>query len=294
MTPHSFVADLPKNRFKKLEDDLLAQGFSMEKIPYALFLAKKEGVSVTLYLSGKLVVQGKKSDDFIRYYLEPEILETFNYSLPELSLDLTPKIGIDESGKGDIFGPLCIAGVYADEKGIKRLVELGIKDSKKLQDSQIEKLAPLIKGEFSYDIIRISPEKYNDLYNTFRNLNHLLGWGHAKTIENLMQKTGCTNILIDQFAHESVVSNALKKRSLTPTLTQRHKGENDPVVAAASILARDAFVSDLHRLSSEWNITLPKGAAGQVKTALSLFIKKHSEENLPKVAKMHFKTVHEV
>ncbi len=294
MSSSSFVADLPKDRFKKLEEDLLSQGFVMEKIPHAHFLAKKDGMSVTLYLSGKLVVQGKKMDDFIRYYLEPEILQNFNYSLPELALDPTPRIGIDESGKGDIFGPLCVAGVYADEKGIKRLLELGIKDSKKLQDTQIDKLALLIKQEFAYDIIRISPEKYNELYETFHNLNHLLAWGHAKAIENLITKTGCTNVLIDQFAHEHVVANALKKRSLTTTLTQRHKGESDPVVAAASILARNAFVTDLDRLSTQWNMTLPKGASSAVKNALSLFIQKHSRSPLNQVAKMHFKTINEV
>lgn len=294
MAPHSFVTELSKDRFLRLKEDLLAQGFTLDKIPYAVFQAKKEGLSVTLYESGKLVVQGKNSDDFIRYYLEPEILGALTYSHPALSIDFTPKIGIDESGKGDLFGPLCVAGVYADKDGIQRLIDMGIKDSKQLQDSSIAKLSLQIQKEFKFDIIRISPEKYNPLYETFKNLNSLLAWGHAKTIENLIAKTGCHNVLIDQFAHEYVVANALKKKSIEVTLTQRHKGESDPVVAAASILARHTFVLELERLSKEWQITLPKGAGPAVKTAGSLFLQKHGKDLLPKVAKMHFKTINEL
>src|SRR5262249_1666994 len=155
---------------------------------HTLFQGKKKGVSCTLYTSGKLTVQGKEMQAFIEFYLEPEILKTFTFGYEELEWDLTPRIGIDESGKGDFFGPMCIAVVYGANEQVKRLGELGVKDSKKLSDTTIVKLAQKIRAEFTYHIVRIGPEKYNELYEKFGNLNLLLGWGHATVIEELVDE----------------------------------------------------------------------------------------------------------
>jgi len=274
----------------KLKGILLEQGFTLSKPPYTLFSAKKKGVSCTLYESGKLTVQGKDMKEFIEYYLEPEILGTFNFTHPEANLDLTPRIGLDEAGKGDFFGPLCIAGLYADSDGIKKLLEWGIKDSKTLNDASIQKLAKKIRAEFSYTVIRLFPLKYNELYTKFKNLNRLLAWAHTAALGDLVQKTGCTNAILDQFADKAVVEKQVAQKKLEVNLTQRVRGEEDLVVAAASILARSAFVDGIAKLSEEYETELPKGASAAVIKAGKELVAKFGPEVLNKVAKVHFKT----
>lgn len=290
----NFVTEIDISLAGKLCRDLEEQQFTIKKIPYAQFTAQKSGLTVTLYDSGKLVVQGKEKEDFLKFYLEPEILQTFTYSHPLAYVDPTPRIGIDESGKGDLFGPLCIAGVYVKEGEFERLLKIGVKDSKLLNDPTIQKMAHEIRAHFIHDVVTIMPAKYNELYQSFSNLNTLLAWGHSKAIENLVLKTGCKKVTIDQFASKHVVENALKRKNLSLDLTQGHRGESDPVIAAASILARDAFLQGLVTLESIYGITFPKGAANHVKETARSFIKRHSLESLPAVAKMHFKTVREL
>jgi ribonuclease HIII len=290
----SFVTQIGSDQGKKLKSHLEDEGFEMKPLAHAHFSAQKKGISITYYLSGKLVVQGKEMDEFIRYYLEPEILESLDYTHPANLQDLKPHIGIDEAGKGDFFGPLCVAGLYADEAGIKKLISMGIKDSKALGDKTISKLASELKQSFPYEIISIYPTKYNELYEKFKNLNSLLGWGHSKAIQNLIAKTNCVDVLIDQFAGEHVVKNALTRLGVSANLTQRHKGETDPVVAAASILARDAFVTGIAKLEAHYNITLPKGASAKVIAAGKKFIETYSKGRLNEVSKLHFKTTLEL
>jgi ribonuclease HIII len=289
----SFVTEINIDLAGKLKEDLESQGFLLTKPPYTLLQGKKTGISITLYTSGKLIVQGKDKEDFLKFYLEPEILGSLAFSHPEISMDMESRIGVDEAGKGDFFGPLCIAAFYADENILKELVRLGIKDSKQLGDPTILKMAKELR-RFPHTNVSIFPTKYNDLYSRFKNLNHLLAWGHATAIEELMQKTNCNRVIIDQFAHESVVISALHKKGITPNLTQRVRGEEDPVVAAASILARAAFVEGIERLEKAFNTPLPKGASRQVIEAGRRFIEKHSREELKEVAKLHFKTTLEL
>jgi len=278
----------------KLREDLVDQGFELSTPPYTFFSAKKKGVSCTLYTSGKLMVQGKDKQDFITYYLEPEILKDFSFSYPETLIDLTPRIGIDEAGKGDFFGPLCIAGVYASEEGIQKLTELKVRDSKRMNDKAIMALATQIKSSLPHSLIKLFPQKYNELYAKFKNLNHLLAWAHATAIEELVQSTGCHQVVIDQFAAEHVVENALKRKKVEVDLSQRHYGEEDPVVAAASILARAAFVEGIEALSKMVEMTLPKGANAHVIDAGKQILAKQGEEMLKKVGKLHFKTASQI
>lgn len=289
-----FVTEINLHLKDKLKEDLLTQGFQLTTPPYTVFSAKKNGVSCTLYTSGKLTVQGKGKDEFISFYLEPEILGNLSYSHPEISLDLTPRIGIDEAGKGDYFGPLCIAGIQATGDQIKELMALGVRDSKKMNDNVIKTLSHKIKQKVPYTIVRLTPKKYNELYEKFHNLNKLLAWGHATAIGDLVEKTGCRNAIIDQFADESVVIVALKNKRLDINLTQRHRGEEDLVVAAASILARSAFLEGMEELGNNVSMVLPKGAAAHVIQAAKNLVAKHGEEVLQVVAKLHFKMTHEV
>ena len=291
---NTFVATIDLALAPKLKADLEEQGFEMAQPAYTLFSAQKQGISCTLYTSGKLTVQGKGKDDFIAYYLEPEILKSLAYTYPEIGVDMTAHIGVDEAGKGDFFSPLCIAGVQADEDGIKKLLALGVKDSKRMGDKNILSMASKIRPAFAHSIIRIFPLKYNELYKNFKNLNRLLAWGHSTAISELVERTGCQEALIDQFADESLVLNALKQKKLSIKLTQRPRAEEDPVVAAASILARAAFVEGIETLSKEAGFELPKGAANHVIEAGRKLIQKHGGDSLGKFAKLHFKTTNEI
>ena len=141
--------------------------------------------------SGKLVIQGKGTGEFVEFVLEPEILKEVKLGYeevlnPEL---LAPRFGVDESGKGDFFGPLCVAGVYVNERVIKGWKDAGIKDSKNISsDKRIKELAKLIRdtGGCVSTVVPIGNEAYNRLYAKMRSVNTILAWGHARVIENLM------------------------------------------------------------------------------------------------------------
>ncbi len=288
-----FVAKIDVALEGKLREDLAAQGFEFSVPPFSLFSATKKGVSCTLYSSGKLTVQGKDKEEFISFYLEPEILKTFSFAYPEVNVNLTPRIGIDESGKGDFFGPLCIAGVQADGAKIKELLAMGVKDSKRMTDKSVLALSKKIKVVCPHSIVRIFPLKYNELYDSFKNLNMLLAWGHAMAIQELVEKTQCTDVIVDQFASEDLVETALRRKQIKVKLTQRHRAEEDPVVAAASILARAAFLEGLESLGKEVNKELPKGVSPLVIATGKALVAKEGKEVLKKVAKLHFKTTAE-
>jgi len=291
-----FVTQIDSSKIALLKEALLEQGFELSTPPYTHFAGKKKGLSVTLYTSLKLTVMGKEMGPFIEFFLEPQILGTFTFTHPVAAkeLDLTARIGVDEAGKGDFFGPLCIASVYGAGDDILKMAALGIKDSKNLSDATVLKLADQIKKNFIHEVIRISPLKYNEMYASFGNLNSLLAWGHATAIENVCQKSGCTNVVIDKFAHEHVVERAVARKKLNITLTQKVRAEEDLVVASASILARAAFLDGMKKLSTECGFELPKGASAQVKEAARKAISTFGREVLPKISKTHFKTTNEV
>ncbi len=199
-------------------------------------------------------------------------------------------IGIDESGKGDYFGPLVIAAVHVTPRIAEDLAALNVRDSKKIADSVIRTLEVDIKTLCRHSVIAIGPERYNELYNQIRNLNRLLAWGHAKALETLLEQVPCERAVADQFGDERLILNALQEKGRQIKLEQRHKGEEDIAVAAASIVARAEFVRRLARLAAQWGVPLPKGASQAVEVAAKAVVKKHGEEGLAKVAKLHFKT----
>lgn len=294
MKPSTFTAKVDPQQAEKLRHDLGEQGFEFSQPAHTLFSAKKKGVVCTLYESGSLVVQGKEMEPFIEFYLEPEILNEFKFSHPDAHLDFSPRIGLDEAGKGDFFGPLCIGGVFADSEGIRKLQEIGVKDSKRFSDESILKLARKIRAAYPYTVIRLFPQKYNELYQRFKNLNRLLAWAHAAALGDLILKTGCKKAILDQFADRRVVESALKQKRIEAELEQRVRGEEDLVVAAASILARAGFLEGLEMLSREIGFPLPKGASGIVLNAGVKLVEKQGPSVLEKVAKSHFKTKSEI
>jgi ribonuclease HIII len=248
---------------EKLRALLAERGFEFMTKPYCLYAATKPKVNVLVYEKGpKVVVQGKGTEDFVTNLLEPEILGEAKLGYEEVHQPemFQPHIGVDESGKGDFFGPLVIAGVYVDGEAVRRLREIGAVDSKRIgSDERIAKLAAEIRQVrgLAWEVIAIHPERYNQLYAKFGNLNRLLAWGHARVIENLLERVpDCPRAISDQFANPAVLQRALQERGRGIELVQRTKAESDPAVAAASILAREAFVGWLKahgELATAWN-----------------------------------------
>lgn len=209
-----------------------------------------------------------------------------------------PYIGTDESGKGDYFGPLVVAGVYTTPQTAQQLSALGVMDSKLLKDEQMKHLAADIQtllGPGGFHIIEIGPKRYNELYDTFKkggkNLNHLLAWGHAKVLEVLLEKhPECTHAIADQFGSEYYIQSQLQTRGRQIQLHQTPKAEANIGVAAASILARVRFIQKIKTLGDRYGVVLPLGAGPQVlKTARGLMAH-HGPGVLYDVAKHHFKT----
>jgi ribonuclease HIII len=198
-------------------------------------------------------------------------------------------IGTDESGKGDYFGPLVVAGVFVSEKQEKVLQELGIKDSKRLSDNRVRELSALIKKGYAHSIVAIGPEKYNALYAKLRNLNRLLAWAHARAIENILEEVPCSLAVTDQFGDKLYVTNALMTKGKGIELIQKTKAEEDPAVAAASILARAEFLSRLFFLSKDVGIDLPKGSSPKSENVGLELVKRQGVQILQRVAKKHFK-----
>ncbi|MCI5053134.1 MAG: ribonuclease HIII [Simkaniaceae bacterium] len=289
--PSCFTATIDTKLADKLKSDLSDRGFEFANPPYTIFSAKKRGVSLSLYTSGKLTVQGKEKDEFIEFYLEPEILKDLSYTNP--TVDLHPRIGVDEAGKGDYFGPLVVAACYADEALINQLNSLGIKESKRISDEHSIRFAEEIKKICPYSVLVLNPIKYNELYTKFPNLNHMLAWGHATTVHNTLEKQPCDQILIDQFTKEDLVARNLRKKGYTGNITQRPRADSDIVVAAASLLARAGFLHALKDLEKRWGVALPKGATHVIKPG-KRFVDRFGPEALNEVAKLHFKTTKEL
>ena len=296
----SMVYTLTREQAEHLRELLTERGWEMTQIPYALFKASGDRVSVAAYESGKLVVQGKNAQEFIEFTLEPEILHTFGtLQAPELSPEeLSSHGGIDESGKGDFFGPLVIAGVCTDAETAPKLREIGVCDSKLVSGSRkifdmAEKIKNAVPGRFS--IVVLKPETYNRLYDSIGNLNRLLAWGHARTIENLLELVpGCPRMLSDKFGDESLIRRALMERGRRITLDQRVRAESDVAVAAASILAREQFLRRMEQLSSSLGVELPRGGGPQVKITGRLLLERSGPEIFRTCAKLHFKTYREL
>lgn len=301
----SYTAKLTPEQAKTLEWHLRENQFEPKSVPYARFAGAKKDVNVVFYETGKLVVQGKGTQEFVEFILEPLVLQQAKLGYettlnPEL---LDPRIGVDESGKGDFFGPLCVAGVYVNADVIAQWKPAGIRDSKAIgSDKKIGDLAKLIRGTKGcvYTVVPIGNEAYNRLYSKMKSVNTLLAWGHARVVENLLAAAPKMNpppvrAISDQFSHtKDTVQKAMMALGRNLELVQRHKAEEDIAVAAASILARDEFVTRLQRLSQEYGVQLPKGASAEVEKAGREFVAKHGAANLPKVAKMHFRTSYRV
>jgi ribonuclease HIII len=295
MTSHT--APLTTAQAGKLRRVLEEAGYDFEDKPHALFSARKGKLNVTVYQKGpKVLVQGKDTEDFVRFTLEPEVLGEARLGYEEVHdpEQFAPHFGIDESGKGDYFGPLVIAGVFTDATIARRLIDAGVMDSKRVTSAaRIRQLAAAIRAVPGcvVEIVSIGPERYNEMYASFGNLNRLLAWGHAKVIARLAEaRPDCPRALSDQFARPEVLQRALRQHGLSLKLEQRTKGESDTAVAAASIIARERFVDWMDKTSAACGVTLPLGASAAVLQAARELVAKHGRDALGKVAKLHFRS----
>ncbi|MDA0812563.1 MAG: ribonuclease HIII [Verrucomicrobia bacterium] len=297
MSKNSYTRVLSLEQAAALRRLLAEGGFQFSEKQYAMFSAAKGKLNITVYEKGpKILVQGKETEDFVQFRLEPEILGVAELGYEEVNQSemFEPHFGIDESGKGDFFGPLVIAGVYVDPAIARHLLDHGVMDSKRItSDARIRTLANLIRETpgIVCEVLSLGPEKYNALYGRFHNLNRLLAWGHAKVIENLLHlRPGCPRALSDQFANPQQLERALMKMGRTIELQQRTKAESDIAVAAASIIARERFIDWLDECSRKLGYELAKGVSDAVVTAGRKFVSDKGAKSLPLIAKMHFKT----
>ena len=301
----SYTCKLTDPQAEALRKLLDARGYIFRPVPYARFAAEREKTNLVFYESGKLVLQGKGTQEFVEFVLEPEILKEARLGYeavlnPEL---LLPRLGVDESGKGDLFGPLCVAGVYVNESVVKAWQNSGVRDSKRISsDKSIADLAELIRKTPGCvtTVVPIGNEAYNRLHAKMGTVNALLAWGHARVIENLMgqrhrMQPPPVRAISDQFAaNKATVGRALMPLGRSIELVQRHRAEEDVAVAAASILARHEFVSRLGQMGKRLGVMLPKGCSEAASRALHEIVDRHGFGVVSEVAKTHFRTIRQL
>jgi ribonuclease HIII len=298
---NSYTHALTQEQVTKLQALLEELAFEFAPKEWTIFFAQKNKLSVAVYEKGpKVLVQGKGVEDFVQFELEPKILGEAKLGYEEVHTPemFQPHFGVDESGKGDFFGPLVISGLYVDRGIARKLLDSGVVDSKRISsDARIHALADTIRktSQGLVETVLIGPAKYNELYGKFGNLNKLLGWGHARVIENLLaRKPGCPRSLSDQFADARVIEASLLRHGRNIVLDQRPRAESDIAVAAASIIAREAFINWLERQGKAVGVRFERGVSPRVKETAKKLVEMNGPEALRDVAKVHFRTAHEI
>ena len=198
-------------------------------------------------------------------------------------------VGVDESGKGDFFGPLVVAAFHAPDDACPALIKAGVRDGKKISDNRILDIDEFLRNNFAYQLIVVEPEQYNARYQKIRNLNKLLAQCHSEAIAGVLSKEQADLIVVDQFGKTELVESALRKAGVTVEVNQRFRGEEVVQVAAASIIARAAFIREIKHLSGEYHVEIPKGAAAQVDRVGRELVSLYGIDVLTKVSKTHFK-----
>ncbi len=263
----SYTAALDAGQVAGLEELLEREGFEFIDKPYTHYAARRGKLNIAVYEKGpEVLIQGKETEHFVQFYLEPEILGEARLGYEEVHHPemFEPHFGVDESGKGDFFGPLVIAGVYTDHDITRHLIDEGIQDSKRISsDNRIRELAAIVRASpgIVCETVSVPPENYNRMHKRFGNVNKLLAGGHARVIELLAGRVpDCRRALSDQFAQAWQLESAVKRLGLAIDIEQRPRAESDTAVAAASILAREQFIDWIDAQSQKLGIQLPKGA----------------------------------
>jgi ribonuclease HIII len=291
-----YTLKLKSDQLDKLGQALSSRGWPTREIQYARHAFDGDQVKVVAYESGKLVVQGRGTEDFVTNILEPEVTGEVLLGYEEVNNPewFEPHAGLDESGKGDLFGPVVTACVIADGDMVRSWMEAGIRDSKTITDGVILKMAKqiastkrvVVKTAFTGML------KYNELYGKFGdNLNKLLAWLHGRALNDALELRKPEWGLLDQFTKQPLVQKYVEGTGFD--LQMRTKAEEDPVVAAASIIARATWLEQMKKLEEHAGCSIPKGSGTQAKEVASKLFEQFGEARMGEFCKLHFKTAYE-
>jgi ribonuclease HIII len=292
-----YSVELTGQQARKLKEYCLARLWDPYEVAYADFAFKGNEINIVHYNSGKAVIQGKKTEEFVTFVLELEITLEFNFGQNDASdpLWFEEHAGLDESGKGDLFGPLVTACVIARTDGIKSLLAKGIKDSKKIHSENIIlDLDAKINSQKGVTCkkMTVNMKKYNELYiSSGSNMNRLLAWMHSRSLLAALQVQPVGRGLLDQFSKAPLVQRYLGQVD-NFILDMETKAERDPVVAAASIVARAEYVRQMRELSKLAGENLQKGAGAKTLDQAKNLVEKFGEGPQEEFAKLLFRTAY--
>ena len=295
MKSHTLL--VPNHLSIQLKTILEQHRFSFEtSVPHTKFRAKRPGVTVTLYNSGKCLCQGKDVLPVINLITTSLGLKALEKTRPSKTTtsarQTTSAIGSDESGKGDVFGGICVAGVFIAKNQLEELQQLGITDSKKISNQRIHDLAEKIRSSCPHTIINLNPNDYNTAYANHGNLNLLLKSLHMSVLKKLSVLYETCIIYTDQFYPKQVTE--FKAAFPTRDVIVCPRAESQYLsVGAASILARDSFVKQMNTLSDQLGFKVPLGASFNKDLLIKTF-KTASNPNLKNYCKTHFKTIQQL
>lgn len=269
-------------------------------IPYVVFQAEEEDTVITMYESGKVMFQGTSADVDATMWKE---IDGQNISAKEIKeSDLKyhncSSVGSDEVGTGDYFGPIIVTSCYVKKEDVEYLDSLGIKDSKKITDEKILKLAPEIAKRIKYKSVILSNSEYNEKYYNDHNINKIKAILHNKVLYKMIneEKPDYDYIIIDEFARENRYYEYLKEcPNIQKGITFMTKAEDKNLaVACASIISRYIFIKEFDKLSDSIHIPLPKGAGSNVDSIGQEVVEKYGEEKLKEIAKLNFKNTERI
>jgi ribonuclease HIII len=291
----TYVTRMDPDAGRRLREDLGREPFQFRSVPHAHWSARGDGVVVTHYRSGKLLVQGPGMRAFVerRLGLRPPEEGATPSALVAESIDV-PTAGSDESGKGDYFGPLTVAAVLVRPRDVVLLESLGVTDSKLASEGRIRSAEGLLMQALPHAVRVLMPEEYNAAHARERNVNVILGRLHAEVLERVLEGVAAEDsvrIVVDQFGDPSHVRRNLGPAARRAAFTMRTGGESNPAVAAASFLARAAFLrgfDEVRNLSGD--DALPRGASDpRIVPAARRLLREGGEAWLGKFAKLHFR-----
>ncbi len=255
------------------------------------------GTKITIYHSKKVMFQGKDAAVLAAPFQQQSIQKKPKSSrvpsvLPD-NISTASVIGSDETGTGDYFGPMTVAACYVAAQDIGWLTELGVKDSKMLTDERMRTLAPLLQESLTHSVLVLPNKKYNEIQPTM-NQGKMKAMMHNQALLHVLRKLDTVEpdwILIDQFAESNTYFNYLvdAPHIVKEKVCFATKAEQIHVsVAAASIIARVAFLNEMDQLSQQLGISIPKGAGAKVDEVAARILKKFGEETLHSMTKWHF------
>ena len=270
-------------------------------IPYVVFQAQEEDTVITMYESGKVMFQGTSADvDAAMWGVQ---LENTKERKAEVKKENEKyyhcnAVGSDEVGTGDYFGPIVVTACAVTKEDIPFLEELGVGDSKKIDDSKILKIAPQIAKKIPYKSVILSNSEYNEKYTKDVNMNKIKAILHNKVLYQLVheEKPSYDYIIVDEFAREARYYEYLKDQSVVQRgITFMTKAEDiSPAVGCASIISRYLFLKEFDKICDAIHIPLPKGAGGDVDTIGEEVVEKFGEEKLREIAKVNFKNTERI